>query len=200
MSITADTPPLPLAGLTTGAAPFIENAVQDGRLFIEQPYDLYTKANHDAWRALFARMRPRWERYANPRFREGIAKLSLNPDRIPRLEEVEPLPEPAHRLPGEARLRLRARLRLLRLPPTPRVSHHDHDPSGVIGSTTSPSPISSTTSRVMSRCIPTAPSPTPSCVSARSPRPPLGGSMTFTSSPAASAPSPASFGSRSSSV
>ncbi len=62
--------------------------MEDGRLFIEQPYELYSPENHEAWRRLFARMRPRWERYANPRFREGIARLALDPERIPRLEDV----------------------------------------------------------------------------------------------------------------
>ena len=33
-------------------------------------------------------MRPRWERYANEHFLEGIQSLCLDPDRIPRLDDV----------------------------------------------------------------------------------------------------------------
>ena len=42
-----------MPGLITGEAPFIR-----------QPYELYTEENHQAWRALYARLLPRWERYA----------------------------------------------------------------------------------------------------------------------------------------
>jgi phenylalanine-4-hydroxylase len=75
-------------GLTTTRAPFIEQAQQEGRLYIHQPYELYSEANHDAWRRLFARMEDRWRRYANPRFLQGIDSLCLEPDRVPRLEDV----------------------------------------------------------------------------------------------------------------
>jgi phenylalanine-4-hydroxylase len=75
-------------GLTTTKAPFIEQAQQEGRLYIHQPYELYSEANHDAWRKLFARMEDRWRRYANPRFLQGIDSLCLEPNRVPRLEEV----------------------------------------------------------------------------------------------------------------
>lgn len=87
---TLDTPSSDAApaGLTTGAAPFIEQAQHDGRLFVEQPYGAYTEANHEAWRRLFARMRPRWERYGNAPFLRGLASLSLDPNRVPRLEDV----------------------------------------------------------------------------------------------------------------
>lgn len=76
------------AGLTTTEAPFIEAALGRGELFIEQPYELYTEANHEAWRRLYARMAPRWERYANEAFLRGIESLCLRPDRVPRLSEV----------------------------------------------------------------------------------------------------------------
>jgi phenylalanine-4-hydroxylase len=76
------------SGLTTTKAPFIEQAQEEGRLYIHQPYELYSEANHDAWRRLFARMEDRWRRYANPRFIQGIDSLCLNPDRVPRLEDV----------------------------------------------------------------------------------------------------------------
>ena len=66
-------------GLTTTKAPFIEQAQQEGRLYIHQPYELYSEANHDAWRRLFARMEERWRRYANTRFLQGIDSLCLEP-------------------------------------------------------------------------------------------------------------------------
>jgi phenylalanine-4-hydroxylase len=75
-------------GLTTGESAFIEQAKQAGQLYIEQPYDLYSDENHQAWRKLYARMLPCWDRYANEHFLQGIHSLCLNPDRIPRLEEV----------------------------------------------------------------------------------------------------------------
>lgn len=81
-------------GLTTTKAPFIEQAQRDGELFIEQPYDLYTEENQDTWRRLYARILPRWERYANARFLEGVQNLALDPDRIPRLEDINRFLEP----------------------------------------------------------------------------------------------------------
>lgn len=75
-------------GLTTSQAPFIEQEREEGHIFIEQPYDLYSEANHGAWRKLFARMQPRWDRYANGHFLAGIDSLCLDPARIPRLKEV----------------------------------------------------------------------------------------------------------------
>ena len=75
-------------GLTTTKAPFIEQAQQEGRLYIHQPYELYSEANHDAWKRLFARMEERWRRYANTRFLQGIDSLCLEPSRVPRLDDV----------------------------------------------------------------------------------------------------------------
>lgn len=75
-------------GLTTRNAPFIEEARNRGELYIEQPYELYSDENHRTWQALFARMTERWEKYANPHFQEGIARLCLPTDRVPRLSEV----------------------------------------------------------------------------------------------------------------
>ena len=75
-------------GLTTTKAPFIEQAQQEGRLYIHQPYELYSEANHDAWKRLFARMEERWRRYANSRFLQGIDSLCLEPTRVPRLDDV----------------------------------------------------------------------------------------------------------------
>jgi phenylalanine-4-hydroxylase len=75
-------------GLTTGRAPFIEQARNDGRLYIEQPYELYTEENHRAWRLLYARQVDSWRQFANPRFIAGLDCLCLDPERIPRLEDV----------------------------------------------------------------------------------------------------------------
>ena len=76
------------AGLTTTQAPFIEQAQAEGQLYIHQPYELYSEANHEAWRRLYTRMEDRWRRYANPRFLQGIDNLCLDPQRVPRLEDV----------------------------------------------------------------------------------------------------------------
>jgi phenylalanine-4-hydroxylase len=76
------------SGLTTTMAPFIEQAQQNGELYIQQPYDLYSQENHDAWRQLFARMRDRWEQYANDHFMRGIRSLCLDPDHVPKLDDV----------------------------------------------------------------------------------------------------------------
>jgi len=75
-------------GLTTNHAPFVEHARHDGQIYIQQPYELYTEENHEAWRRLFARMRPRWERYANGHFLKGVHSLRLDPMRVPKLENV----------------------------------------------------------------------------------------------------------------
>lgn len=78
----------PGSGLTTTEASFIEDAVAHGNVYIEQPYELYSEANHEAWRKLFARMQPRWEKYANKHFLKGIENLALDPNAVPRLEDV----------------------------------------------------------------------------------------------------------------
>src|SRR5271154_1464136 len=75
-------------GLTTSEAPFIEEARRKGALYIRQPYELYSEENHASWRKLYSRMLPRWQKYANPHFRDGITSLCLSPDRVPRLDEV----------------------------------------------------------------------------------------------------------------
>src|ERR1700736_6690614 len=78
----------PPSGLTTGDAPFIEEARARGDLYIRQPYELYSEENHEAWRRLYARMLPRWGRYANEHFLQGIDSLCLDPGRVPKLSEV----------------------------------------------------------------------------------------------------------------
>jgi phenylalanine-4-hydroxylase len=77
-----------MSGLTTTEAPEIEDAKAHGELFITQPYDHYSHENHQTWRRLYARMLPRWQRYANPFFLKGIDSLCLDPTRVPRLEDV----------------------------------------------------------------------------------------------------------------
>ena len=84
MTPTTTVPP----GLTTTRAPFIEACQAAGELYITQPYEQYSDANHDTWRRLYERMTPRWERYANAKFLEGIATLCLDPTRVPKLEDV----------------------------------------------------------------------------------------------------------------
>ncbi len=81
-------------GLTTTKAPFIEEAKNQGQMYIYQPYELYSEENQRAWRKLYALLRPKWERYANAKFMEGIRSLCLNPDRIPRLEEINQFLQP----------------------------------------------------------------------------------------------------------
>ncbi len=81
-------------GLTTGSAPFIEEARSRGELYIEQDYDLYSEANHESWRRLCERIRSRWERYANDHFLRGIETLQLSPARIPRLSEINRILRP----------------------------------------------------------------------------------------------------------
>src|SRR5438105_2296613 len=76
------------AGLTTTEAPFIEEAQSKGLLYVEQPYELYSEENQAAWRKLFARISPRWERYANQHFMTGVRSLCLDPGHIPHLSDV----------------------------------------------------------------------------------------------------------------
>ena len=75
-------------GLTTGHAPFVEDARNRGELYITQAYELYTAENHETWRRLYDRIRPRWEQYGNDHFLAGIEALNLPPDRVPRLTEI----------------------------------------------------------------------------------------------------------------
>ncbi len=81
-------------GLTTTKAPFIEEAQSNGTLYIQQPYELYSEENQDTWRKLYARIRPRWERYAHPKFMEGVSNLALNPNEIPHLSDINRFLEP----------------------------------------------------------------------------------------------------------
>ncbi len=80
--------------LTTTRAPFIEEAQTRGELFIKQPYHLYSDGNQEAWKRLYQRMLPRWQKFANPRFLQGLESLALNAERVPRLDEVNRFLEP----------------------------------------------------------------------------------------------------------
>jgi phenylalanine-4-hydroxylase len=81
-------------GLTTGEAPFIELARDRGELYIHQPYELYSTANHQTWRTLYERITPQWRQHANDNFLRGIDALALSHDRIPKLDEVNRFLEP----------------------------------------------------------------------------------------------------------
>jgi phenylalanine-4-hydroxylase len=76
------------SGLTTGHAPFVEEARHRGELYISQAYELYSQENHETWRSLYQRIQSRWERYANETFLRGIQALQLPPDYIPRLSDI----------------------------------------------------------------------------------------------------------------
>lgn len=78
----------PGVGMTTTEAPFIEASRANGELYIRQPYELYSEENHEAWKQLYSRMLPRWEKYANEHFLRGISNLCLDPARVPRLADV----------------------------------------------------------------------------------------------------------------
>lgn len=84
----------PGCGLTTTEAPFIELAQSRGELYIRQPYELYSEENHEAWRRLYSRMRPKWEKYANEHFLRGIENLALDPNAVPKLEDVNKFLDP----------------------------------------------------------------------------------------------------------
>jgi phenylalanine-4-hydroxylase len=74
--------------LTTTRAPFIEEAVSRGDLYITQPYELYSADNHRSWSNLYRLMHDGWQKYANAKFLEGLDALRLNGDRVPRLEDI----------------------------------------------------------------------------------------------------------------
>jgi phenylalanine-4-hydroxylase len=78
----------PGMGLTTTKAPYIEQAVAAGTMYIEQPYELYSTDNHQTWQRLYARMQERWYRHANRRFLDGLDTLCFEATRVPRLEDV----------------------------------------------------------------------------------------------------------------
>ena len=86
--MTASTENGPIDGLTTTRAAFIEQAQAAGELYIHQPYELYSEANQRTWQRLYAHLRPKWEKYANSKFMEGVENLMLQPDAIPVLSDI----------------------------------------------------------------------------------------------------------------
>jgi len=56
--------------------------------FIQQDYSRYQPRDHATWKTLYQRMVPFWERYANSHYLDGIARLRMDPERVPRLEDV----------------------------------------------------------------------------------------------------------------
>jgi phenylalanine-4-hydroxylase len=82
------------SGLTTSESPFIDQVRHNGELFIRQPYELYSEENHESWRRLYSRIAPRWQRYANPHFLQGVSSLCLDSRRIPRLADVNRFLQP----------------------------------------------------------------------------------------------------------
>lgn len=93
MALAPNTP-APAAGLTTTAAPFIEEARAHREIYIHQPYELYSEDNQATWGRLLVRMQDRWMRYANRRYLEGLDKLQLSPARIPHLDEINRFLQP----------------------------------------------------------------------------------------------------------
>src|ERR687895_2947703 len=75
-------------GMTTTKAPFIEQAQKNGEVYIRQPYELYSDENQETWRRLYARIKPKWQKYANRKFLEGVNNLALDPHNVPKLEDI----------------------------------------------------------------------------------------------------------------
>ncbi len=93
MALATNTP-APATGMTTTAAPFIEEARAHREIYIHQPYELYSEDNQQTWGRLLGRMQDRWARYANRRYLEGLDKLQLSPARIPHLDEINRFLQP----------------------------------------------------------------------------------------------------------
>lgn len=77
-----------LNGLTTTKSEFIENSKNQKKIFIHQPYSLYTEENQIAWNNLCKIISPQWEKFANGLFLKGLKLLKLKFDSIPCLEEI----------------------------------------------------------------------------------------------------------------
>ena len=157
------------SGLTTTKAPFIEQAQEEGRLYIHQPYELYSEANHDAWRRLFSRMEDRWRRYANPAVPSGHRQPVPRSHPDAAAGGCQPISQPAHRVQGQAGERLHPLVPLLRLPAKSRVSHHHHHPGRRHARLSARAGHLPRHRRATSRCTPIARLPTPWCGSATAP-------------------------------
>ena len=86
-----------IADLTTTEAPFIEEARNRGELYIEQPYELYSDRNHATWRQLYNELEPKWRQFANRKFLAGLDRIALDPEAIPRLQDINRFLEPLSR-------------------------------------------------------------------------------------------------------
>ena len=91
------------SGLTTGHAPFVEEARDRGELYITQAYELYSEENHEAWRSSIG---------ASGRAGSGMPTIiscaesklcDLPADRIPRLAGYQPPAAASDRIPGQSR-------------------------------------------------------------------------------------------------
>jgi len=74
--------------LTTGTSEYVMSQRVLNSRSIRQPYELYSAENQEAWRKLYSRMEPQWERFATEVFMEGRHKLDLRTDAVPRLSDV----------------------------------------------------------------------------------------------------------------
>ena len=147
----------PGSGLTTTKAPFIEQAQQEGRLYIHQPYELYSDANHEAWRealcpdggpvaAVRQSALPAGHRQPVPRSRRGSRGWTTSIDFSAR--------SPASRRKRSAATSPRSSSSTASATANfPRPSPFETAPL----STICPSRTSSTTSPATSRCTPTGP-------------------------------------------
>lgn len=68
--------------------------VMDEGIFVEQRYERYTPSDHETWRVLYERMIPLWNQHANPAYLKGISALNLDPNHIPRLEDINRFLQP----------------------------------------------------------------------------------------------------------
>jgi phenylalanine-4-hydroxylase len=60
----------------------------ESEFYVTQHWENYTEQNHEAWSRLYHRQIPAWERYANRHFLKGLSSLCLDPDHVPRIEDV----------------------------------------------------------------------------------------------------------------
>lgn len=57
--------------------------------FVEQEYDLYTPMDHAAWRYIMRVNMAFFEKHAHPKHLEGMKKLGILSERIPKIEEMD---------------------------------------------------------------------------------------------------------------
>ena len=168
MANTLLEPTSALPDLTSERSQFIFDAQESGEIYVEQPYELYSEANHHSWRELYAGMQERWQRHANEHFLRGLDPAPAQPGPGAALGRRQSVLIPADAVLDTRRQRLHACFPVFRLPAEPAVSDDDHDPA--MGATVSPlGPIFSMTSPAMCRCIPIRPLRMPSCASATAP-------------------------------